>query len=1159
MEIFGFKSFKKKTILEFSDREMTGIVGPNGCGKSNVVEALLWVMGESSPKNLRGESLSDIIFSGTKKEELENLVEVNLILGKGSFGFPLEYAKFSEVMITRRAYRDGKNEYFMNQQSCLLKEIREFFMNTGAGCRGFSVIEQESIEKLITAKPKERRFIIEEVAGITKFKSRKQESERKLLLVNQNLQRLEDILKIQESQLNKLISQAKQAKKYRDFKQELQTRQIQIEKRDKEETFQNYQLLKEEQNKLQGEKGIKEKDIQNLEANKEKVKADLDSIKKQTIEKSAQLEIVKSQEVEKRMGLQSLKVMESIKARKESLIESIKAKKSALKEKEKEIQKNLQPIQDFLKNNISLSALEKENSQIQKHLEEIKHSKKELELKFGISQKQIQLIEREGESLHEENKGIQTQIQKSMKEKNKIYSFLEKQKQMNLKFEEELKRISHNQNLLENQKKDLEIFNSQLAQDISVMECKIKEMKKLISQFENINEGATDLMKWRPEDFKPLFQSLKVEPEYAEALSSALGHHIQALVPKEDICIEQAVLRLKNLKKGRTSFISSLPQEAESLALKSQLAGFPAVICFLEEKVSLGLYTKSLKPFLGQTAVISDLKAGFELKRRFPSFQFVTKDGDLITKESLVYAGSKEKETSLFKIQGQIEEFSKELSAKKVEQKIKKLEMDSCIKKWNQTQQQAKDVESQNIENTEKRIAFQKDIERVEKDIVRWLENRKKNDAKIEDYDQEKQNLLKYKEADKQEIKSFEEVISEKERRLEDLSSSIEEQKSYNIKKLKWEKKLLENQKDQQNLDQEMALLSEVVQNSQQTEQEDQKGSALQKTDFNLKEELDLLDRERQKLLLEQKGLEKDLEQQGRLQSQKEKNLAELENQLMQAKMDLNNLGLAFEKKEFEKELVRNSFADIYKMRIENFVPSESSLENTDLKELQKERDYYQKKLDSMEGLNFLALEEYEALSKDNLFLNSQKEDLVKSKKDILKVISHIDKLCETRFKNMLEEINKRFSKVFPIIFHGKNAKAELILHEEEGNMEPGLDILIHPPGKRPQSVSLLSRGEKALTSICLIYSLFLVKPSPFCIIDEADAPLDDANIFRFISVLKEMSQKSQIITITHNKYTMQACKKLYGVTMERQGISQIVSVDMDSKAEFQPESEFKS
>ena len=1148
VEIFGFKSFKKKTVLEFSDQEITGIVGPNGCGKSNVVDALLWVMGESSPKSLRGETLSDIIFGGTKKEEPGDVVEVNLILGEGASGFPSEYTNFSEVMITRKAYRDGKNEYFINSQACLLKEIREFFMNTGAGCRGFSIIEQESIEKLITAKPRERRFIIEEVAGIAKFKSRKNESERKLLLVNQNLQRLEDILKIQESQLNKLTTQAKQAKKYRDFKQQIQTRQMQIEKKEKEETFCNYKFLIEEQKEIKKSKDIKEKNLQTLEKQINKAKESLEKAKKQELEKQTHLEAIRKQETEKRMSMQSLKMIESIKAEKEALIESIKARKEVLKEKEIEIQKELKPVQDFFKNNISLSELEKEAGQVRNHLDKIKQSKKELEIKINVSQKQVQFIERELNLLDEENKLIQIHIQKNIKEKNKICSFLEKQKQMNLKFDEELSQVSENEILFENRKKDLELVNSQLYQDISVLECKIEEMKKLISRFENVNEGAADLVKWKPEEFQPLFQSLKAEPEYAEALSSALGYHIQALVPKEDICIEQAVQRLKSLNKGRTSFVSSLPRESESLSLKNKLASYSAVLCFLDEKVSLNLYTESLKSLLGQTAVVSDLSAAFELKKQFPSFQFVTKEGDLVTKESLVYAGSPEKETSLFKIRDQIEVFSKELSAKKVDQKIKRLELDSCVKKWSQIKQQKKDVRNQNADNAEKMISFQKDAERIEKDILRLLENRKKNDTKIEDYNQEKQNLLKYKAAYNQEIKSFDEVISVKEMRFQSVSSSIDDHKSYNIKKAKWEKDLLENQKDQQNLDQEKSLLSDVVHKSHQAVQENQEGLLSKETNLSLKEELAFVDKERQKLVSDLKELEKNLEQHGHLQSEQEKNISEFEKELMQTKMDINNLRLSVDKKEFEKEHLRSRFRDIYKLQIENFVSSESSSEDTDLETLQKEKDYYQKKLDSMEGVNFLALEEYETLSKDNLFLNSQKEDLVKSRREILKVISHIDKLCEDRFKNMLEEINKRFSKVFPIIFHGDSAKAELVLYEEAEGQEPGVDILIHPPGKRPQSVTLLSRGEKALTSICLIYSLFLVKPSPFCIIDEADAPLDDANIFRFISVLKEMSRKSQIITITHNKYTMRACKKLYGVTMERPGISQIVSVDMDSK-----------
>ena len=297
-------------------------------------------------------------------------------------------------------------------------------------------------------------------------------------------------------------------------------------------------------------------------------------------------------------------------------------------------------------------------------------------------------------------------------------------------------------------------------------------------------------------------------------------------------------------------------------------------------------------------------------------------------------------------------------------------------------------------------------------------------------------------------------------------------------------------------------------------------------------------------------SFQKELESKNQIKEEQEKNIQALEKNLFQIKLDINNLQSEWEKKELEKSHLENRFLESYQLQIEDFPPPSPS-EEAPLEKLKEEIDHYKKQLDQIKEINFLALEEYEKLSKENFFLNTQKEDLVNSKKELIKVISHIDKLCETRFKDMLEEINKRFSKVFPIVFQGENAKAQLILHEEPESREPGVDILIHPPGKKPQSVASLSRGEKALTSVCLIYSLFLVRPSPFCIIDEADAPLDDANILRFLSIVKEMSQNSQVIAITHNKYTMQSCKKLYGVTLERPGISQIVSVDMESRDFF--------
>ena len=1139
LEIFGFKSFKNKTVLEFDNREVIGIVGPNGCGKSNLVDALLWVMGESSPKHLRGETLSDVIFSGTTKEPLGNISEVNLVLDQGETGFPESYKNFSELMITRRSYRDGKNEYFINQQDCLLKDIREFFLNTGAGCRGFSIIEQESVEKLIAAKPVQRRFIIEEVAGISKFKNRKTESIRKLELVNQNLQRLNDILKIQESQLNQLTNQAKKAEKYKKLKQEIESRKKQIEKREQEELFCTYQDLKKAQDSLKAEKLRKKQEIQALKTRMEKEKNKIKGIKKQIEEKRVSVEETKQSLMDKKMEEASW--LDKVKAF--ELIENIKNKKRVLKEKEQIIRNDLSQAQDFFKDKTSVEELEQEVGQIRIHLNEIQQNKKETEVKSEGLNNQLDFIEKEIKILINEKKGIQKNIQKTINEKNKVGNLFQKHQQASLTLNQGIVDVSEKEKNLECKKQELEIKVNKLNQSVSVLKHKIEEMTKLISQFAAANEGAADLIKWSPEDFQPLFQKLEVESEYAAALGVVLGHYIQALIPRDDtVGIVQAVQRLKSLNKGKTSFLSSLPIMSVPLTLKQEMKTYPAFICFLDEQVKWNIHTEPLKPFLGQTVVVSDLNSAFELKKQFPAFQFVTKEGDLITRDSLVYAGSADKESSLFQIQDQISDCSKDLSVKALELKIKKMELESCIQQLKPMQEEKQDLQNKIIQNAEGLISIKKDRDQMEKDLLRFLDNREKNGQRSKDFDKEKQNLLQYQDVCSKEVQGLEEDLSFKESRLQVVQETIGEYESQNLKKMKWEAELLENRKDQKNMDQEISLLLNLINQSAGFGKTNGEILDHNTVELHFEKEINLVREEKEKLDDCLSSFQKDLEKQSQLREKQEENLKNFEQQTFQMKLDMNKLESDEDKNEMERTYLKNKFQENYQLSIEDFV---SSPEEIPLDRLKKEVDRYEEQLNRIKEINFLALEEYEKLSKENFFLNEQKEDLVNSRKEILKVISHIDRLCETRFHNMLEEVNKRFSKVFPIVFQGDGAKAQLLLCEESEDQEPGVDIVIQLPGKKPQSVNLLSRGEKALASICLIYSLFLVKPSPFCIIDEADAPLDDANIFRFLSILKEMSRKSQIIVVTHNKYTMQACRKLYGVTMEQPGITQIVSVDM--------------
>ena len=640
-------------------------------------------------------------------------------------------------------------------------------------------------------------------------------------------------------------------------------------------------------------------------------------------------------------------------------------------------------------------------------------------------------------------------------------------------------------------------------------------MKKLISQFENINQGADDLVKWKPEEFSSLFQNLKAEPKYTTALSAILGPYIQSIIPKEQTSIEIGIERLKNSKKGKTSFLSNLPSLKAENSLKAEIKAYPACICFLDEKIQWNLHNSPLKPFLEQTVVVSNLKSAFELKKQFPSFQFVTLEGDLITRDAIVHAGSADTKTSLLQIRDQIEDGGRELAQKQVQLKAKEIQCSACVEQLNSVQEQKEDIKRK-LEKTSSAInSAQKNIEFIEKDNLRLSDIREKNHSKQKDFKTKKENLLEHQSAYNKEIKKWEDSLSVKSSCLKTLEEA------------------LNNLKEQKNLEQERLLLLNIINPSKNSDQ----------TVSNLELEKDIKKNQEEKEYLEKQLIQI----QGRIkqyQTNKEKNeqnIKDKEQEVFQIKLDINSLLAEKDKKEIEKTHLKNKFLENYQLQLES---CESKEADKPLEQLKEERLHFEQQLDRIKEVNFLALEEYEKLSKENFFLNEQKEDLVNSQKEILKVISHIDKICKTRFQDMLEEINKRFSKVFPLVFQGDNAKAELILQEDPENKENGVDILIHPPGKKPQSVSLLSRGEKALTSICLIYSLFLVKPSPFCIIDEADAPLDDANIFRFLSVLKEMSRNSQIIAVTHNKYTMQSCRKLYGVTQEQPGISQIVSVD---------------
>ena len=1104
VEAFGFKSFRDRTVLEFQDQDITGVVGPNGCGKSNIVDALLWVMGENSPKNLRGEALSDIIFGGTSKEPAGNIAEVKLTLNPGKTGFPVGYENFSEIMISRRSYREGKSECFINDKECLLRDVREFFMNTGAGCRGFSIIEQESIEKLITAKPLQRRFIIEEAAGITKFKNQKAESLRKLQLVDQNLKRLDDILKMQTAQLSHLSSQAKKAEKYKKLKKE-------IEIRDKEIHAFLYQNLSEDQKKIQQERESKREQKKTDKKSLSEKKEDISQWNQELAGLEIKKEELKAQLSEKKIEGASLKD----KAKTFSMIEEIKKKAYQLQLEREEIRKKLLLIKESFKTDYSLNDIQTEILKVKTKLDEIRQNKNSLQVHIDLLTKQMEFIKKEKSSFFQEDESLSQSIKLSINKKNQLKEEIKKQKNQQKLADKNFQELEGKSEELKLLKENLEVEKSQSKAEVSGLSHKVKELDKLLVQLSQTNPSSQELIQWKPEQFHLLFEKLDVDLEYTKALSVVLGSLQKAVVPDEWIDLEHGIEKLKETQKGKSWFLSRLPQEKVSFTTRDKLRDYPSFLCFLDEKVRWNEFNLALKPLLQKTAVVSDLKSAFELKKQFPSFQFVTKTADFITEHSMIYAGSDNQESSLLEIRKQVEESKKQLVLQTTQMKAKDIEWESCWKQFQEVQRNKKDQEKKFSLLIDSVKSSEKEIEFLEKDLIRLSETRDKNKKKIKEFEQKQENLSEHTTVFSQDIGKQDQLIASKVSYLGLLNLALEKFRSE--KTLKKEEELLFNVIRQSDSSKE--TLSSV----------------------ELKKDMEENQKRTQDLELALGQQIKDQEEVSCQEEQAENDKQALEQALFQVEMDLQNLKSEEEKKEIEKTHLKEKFQESYQMSIENF----ETETDRPIETLKEEMTRFQEQLGRIKEVNFLALDEYQKLSEDHEFLNSQKENLTASQEGITKVIYRIDKTCKLRFNEMLEETNKRFSKVFPIIFGGDNAKAELILHEEKG--EQGVDIKVHPPGKKPQSISLLSRGEKSLTSLCLIYSLFLVRPSPFCIIDEADAPLDDANIFRFLSVLKEMSRKSQIIVITHNKYTMRNCNKLYGVTQKEPGVSQIVSVDMES------------
>ncbi len=1215
----GFKSFKDRQIISFDDG-ITGIVGPNGCGKSNIVDALFWVMGEQSAKHLRGNSMKDLIFAGSSKYSPGSFAEVTLVLENDEgklIHIGRRVAGPTEIQLTRKLYRNGETEYRINGEPCRLRDIQEVFMDTGAGAKSYSIIAQGEINRLVQAKPIERRVIIEEVAGITKFKMRKRESMRKIEVTRQNLSRLQDLQTEIEKNLQFLGKQAERAERARSLKEKIRRSELST---NAHKVFDQLRAIRD------GRKAILEKtvDVETWRTRREVLEISLEDERYQRDQQAAKIEELQREYNE---------ISRDLAAREEKLrhlCTNCTDKEKGLELREKEIQEigeelnnrqsrrqalvsDLESLKNQKDQGFNFSALEESVSSLKSELEleraglaqfseELSRTREELnevdQIIFRNSSRMQELssalqdITQEIEVVESQYSGLSKSIADEREAVNAVAKKVEEleKREMNIR--------SQVENASQEYKESEKCLQAKTREFIQV-ESKLLSLKEISTSLTGVKEGAADFLRNVGDDsFALIGQLIQSEDQYARGVQLLIQEFANVLVSSEENYQELFAWLESDRELGLDLWVSGESSYSAETIERLELKGLKGVVSLGDVVQVPEAYASHLKLFFEGFYLIPELSQdNFEVISSDIRFKAIASfDGKFAIRnlgggklfesvgQSDPSQGVVERNNKIKDLEGRFESLSEE---------VKALDERVCFqgKSWEELQSEHDGLRNELTEvkshYAAKSSALNSKLSNKELGNARLdiLKNRKveisksrldimESEEKYQDRQkdlQEKVEALSHKYGElnknvkhhqtvysmKQEellekkvlAKSFEERFQSFSSQIEDIEEQISRQQlrldSNRELVKKFQKEILETERELEALE---ASNSETA--SLLVEKEEVLN--LSKNHFNQ------LLHQMQKREDEAKKLNQDI-------NKAEKTCVELETKLEQYigeeekltrdvfekyRVDLRDAIGKFLEYMTEDYEVLCDISNMYQMETEEGVkelerePYDFSRRyGNDLKEIEQKLKQYRSEFSGLGEINWQAIEDFERQKRRYDFLGLQEHELKQSLEDLDKAIAHIDVKSKERFKAAFVEVDDRFKKVFPIIFGG--GRAELKIIGDVNDVDCGVEIIAQPPGKKMQNINLMSGGEKALTAMSLIFSIFLVKPSPFCFLDEVDAPLDDVNVGRFNELLREMSGESQFILITHNKKTMELNDTLYGVTMQEPGVSKAVSVQL--------------
>ena len=1175
LELQGFKSFADKTILEFKPG-ITSVIGPNGSGKSNISDSIRWVLGEQSMKSLRGAKSEDIIFAGTQNRKSLGFAEASIVIDNSDNSLPIEY---SEVTVTRKIYRSGETGYFINKVPCRLKDILELFMDTGIGKDGYSIIGQGKIDEILSNKSEDRRHIFEEAAGIVKYRTRKNESEKKLEQTKLNLLRINDILAEIESTLDPLKIQSEKAKQFLDLREELKNIEVGLFLYNIELYKEKLEQILKDEEIMNSQKESESKKLEDAQTNKEKLKIAIDEITIE-IENVQNLGFESTNKIEKlnsEIGISNERIANN-EANVKRLQEEIEEVKTRISELQKEKEQKNEKKSNLLSNKEKFEKeLEEKEIQLAKLTGKLSDKELEIEqkkqtvenntdLKYEKSV-EISSLDANFENLDKRKNVVKNEILDTISE---LDSTRDSKQEMSKGFYE----IETKQKEVTKQIEDISNKKSECIQKIKEYDDEINKISydirmkdsrcKFLIETEKEKEGYIKSVKSLLLDCEKngslkngmhgvLANLISVDKQYQTAIEMCLGQALQNIVTENEQDAKKLVEHLRTNNLGRASFLPITSVRGNKIdkikGKNSGVVGIAAELVNYNKK-----YEQIVYSLLGRTVIVDDMNNAIDVaKQNNYSFRIVTLKGDVINPSGGITGGSVAQKTVNILGRGkEIEVLQKEIEILK--EKLQKVTIDK-----EKYQKSVENVISQSeeldVRLQQTNIVYATEKQKmisVEENIERLSQRLQKLKQEIIKIDEQKSEILEQKEIKKQEIITLEtennqltEVIEEFARLNKDNQKIIDDL-NFDITNLKI---------SVSSFDESGASIEEIVERIEQDiknnncsiENKKNQTNEITVENENLLQNIEKLNFEIDTVKSDVENSSTKIEELKNERVEKNQQLEKLEKEVTEQFTVIEDLKEQIIKLDVKKTKIDQDLNQVVNTMWEEYEITPNTAgeyeKPSNIQSTQKRVNKLRTEIKDLGSINIDSIEEYKKNKERYDFMSEQRLDLENTVAKLKKMIAEMTETMKKQFAEKFRLINKNFNEVFVELFGG--GKAELILTDEENILECGIDIQVQPTGKKLQNMMLLSGGEKAFTAIALLFAILKINPAPFCILDEIEAALDDVNVYRYAEYLKKFSGDTQFLVITHRKGTMEAADTVYGITMEENGISKLLSMKL--------------